>query len=365
MASMALASTMRARSDWRRSAAWRRRQSLVCDQTAHACNGEERLVPPQPQPPSGNKAAAEAGIRLPRFSRIPRCAGNPTVSQPTGRCFPAFDEVWVELLHEGDGATVPKAGDVALVHYTTLLAASGSCVGTSRCDTSGGCRPMRVVIGAKAVVDGMDAGLRTLSLGAVARIYCPARFGYGTDGGGRAVPPNADLVFEVELVEVNSKRPPSKGHPTSRKLRALFAVPPPERLLSREQSLARGAAACAGCREAAAADARRADAKRRERAARRAALGDAPREVARDTGSDDDAAAAEEYAEEAANATWVRRLRPQARMPIDETRSFFELVDRLGPAAFEDALRGDGPDGTPLLPGTQPIRRILHGARWD
>ena len=52
-------------------------------------------------------------------------------------------------------------------------------------------------------------------------------------------------------------------------------------------------------------------------------------------------------------------------MPIDENRSFFDLVERLGTEAFEAALRGDGPDGTPLLPGTQPIRRIPHGARWD
>ena len=42
-----------------------------------------------------------------------------------------------------------------------------------------------------------------LSRGMKAQVYCPSEYAYGADGAGRVVPPNADLIFDVELVDIN------------------------------------------------------------------------------------------------------------------------------------------------------------------
>ena len=44
-----------------------------------------------------------------------------------------------------------------------------------------------------------------LSKGMKARLHCPADYAYGSAGAGRVIPPNSDLIFEVELVEINGE----------------------------------------------------------------------------------------------------------------------------------------------------------------
>ena len=341
-----LAPTWRARGDWRHPGV------------------RQRLATRQPAEPNGHAVTHQPGV-----AELP-------LREP---CFPACgDDLWVELLHDGDGTAVPKTGDVLLIHYTTLLAGSGSCVGTSRSDANGGYQPMRVVLGAKAVVDGMDVGLRSLSLGAIARIHCPSRFGYGPSGSGRAVPPDAALVFEVELVQVN-ERCPTGARPTPRELRALFAVPPSPRPLSRGAALARAAAALARSRRSVADETGRVAAGRETRrwrqgrqgqptapgAARQLYSEEADAAVAVEEESDADEEIGATGLAEDARAPWVARLRPPAGPVLCETRSFVELLRRVRKDVFRAAMEGDGPNGTMLLPGTRPIRRIAHGARWS
>ena len=224
---------------------------------------------------------------------------------------------------------------------------------------------MKVVIGAKQVVDGLDTGLRKLTLGAVARVHCPSHYGYGGGGGGRAVPPDADLVFEVQVVKLRQKR--SRSKLTPRELRALFLVRPPSQPLSYEECLARGAAAL----RAAAPSVRQGafdmvptgqglesgSTKGSGRVA-----GDLATSAIEAESDDDNTAAAQRAAEGFDDWEWVRRLRPAASLPIEETRTFFDLVDRMGAEAYEQALAGDTATGTALLPEALPIKRIPHGA---
>ena len=95
------------------------------------------------------------------------------------------------------------------IDYACLLAESGRLVDSSRAIGQNSDRfkkPFTAVIGAGAIVNGMDAGLRRMTLGTLARLHVPSALGYGADGDGKAVPANADLVFEVELVGINNRR---------------------------------------------------------------------------------------------------------------------------------------------------------------
>lgn len=94
----------------------------------------------------------------------------------------------------GEGEPV-EAGDVARVHYTGYLA-DGTVFGSSR--EMG--EPYDVEIGAGQVFIGLDEGIRGMRPGGVRTLVIPPHLAYGTAGAG-AVPPNATVVLEVELLE--------------------------------------------------------------------------------------------------------------------------------------------------------------------
>ena len=91
------------------------------------------------------------------------------------------------------------------IHYACRLARTGGCVDSSRSKVGTARAPMRVVLGSGSVVEGMEAGLHQLRMGALARLHVPTHLAYGTQGAG-VIPPGADLVFEVEVVGINGRR---------------------------------------------------------------------------------------------------------------------------------------------------------------
>lgn len=113
-------------------------------------------------------------------------------------CEPA-PELVVETLEAGDGKTYPKAGDKLSMHYTGTLAADGSKFDSSL-DRG---QPFSFTIGVGQVIQGWDKGVMQMSLGEKAVLRIPSALGYGPSGAGNAIPPNADLVFEVELLAIN------------------------------------------------------------------------------------------------------------------------------------------------------------------
>jgi len=110
--------------------------------------------------------------------------------------------VQIETLHPGDGKTFPKAGNKVFVHYTGTLRENGKEFDSSR---SRG-KPFSFVLGAGLVIQGWEIGIAQLSLGQRATLFIPSEFAYGETGVPGVIPPNADLNFDVHLVQIDNTR---------------------------------------------------------------------------------------------------------------------------------------------------------------
>ncbi|MCG1018173.1 MULTISPECIES: FKBP-type peptidyl-prolyl cis-trans isomerase [Burkholderiaceae] len=99
-------------------------------------------------------------------------------------------------LIEGTGTQV-QAGQTVNVHYTGWLT-DGQKFDSSK-DRN---QPFSFALGAGMVIQGWDEGVQGMRVGGVRRLTIPPRLGYGARGAGGVIPPNATLVFEVELLSV-------------------------------------------------------------------------------------------------------------------------------------------------------------------
>ncbi|MCX7632895.1 MAG: FKBP-type peptidyl-prolyl cis-trans isomerase [Turneriella sp.] len=104
-----------------------------------------------------------------------------------------------EILREGKGKAV-EAGQRVQVHYTGWLNQQGK-KGKKFDSSLDRGRPFVFTLGTGAVIRGWDEGVAGMKVGEKRVLYIPAHLGYGERGAGAAIPPNADLVFEVELLD--------------------------------------------------------------------------------------------------------------------------------------------------------------------
>jgi len=96
----------------------------------------------------------------------------------------------------GTGAS-PKTGQEVTVHYT------GTLLDGQKFDSSlDRGQPLTIQIGVGQVIKGWDEGLASMKVGGKRLLIIPAELGYGSRGAGGLIPPNAKLVFEVELLSV-------------------------------------------------------------------------------------------------------------------------------------------------------------------
>lgn len=99
-------------------------------------------------------------------------------------------------LKAGTGET-PTAGQTVVVHYTGWLED-----GTQFDSSVDRGEPFAFPIGQGSVIPGWDEGVATMKVGGKRQLVIPAALAYGEAGSGSVIPPNATLIFEVELLEI-------------------------------------------------------------------------------------------------------------------------------------------------------------------
>lgn len=102
----------------------------------------------------------------------------------------------IEDIVEGSGAEA-TAGQTVSVHYTGWLE-NGNKFDSSK-DRN---QPFQFNLGGGQVIKGWDEGVQGMKVGGTRKLTIPANLGYGAHGAGGIIPPNATLIFEVELLDI-------------------------------------------------------------------------------------------------------------------------------------------------------------------
>jgi FKBP-type peptidyl-prolyl cis-trans isomerase len=107
-------------------------------------------------------------------------------------------EVKKETLKEGSGPEA-KTGDLVTVNYT------GTLTNGTKFDSSlnPGRTPFQFRLGAGGIIEGWELGVLGMKVGEKRRLTIPPELGYGAAGAGALIPPNATLVFEIDLLKIN------------------------------------------------------------------------------------------------------------------------------------------------------------------
>ena len=103
--------------------------------------------------------------------------------------------LYYQIVTPGSGETV-EPGQTAVVNYTGWLP---DC---TQFDSSRGREPFAFPLGANQVIAGWEQGVAGMAVGEQRLLVIPPALGYGSMGSGGVIPPDATLVFEVELVEI-------------------------------------------------------------------------------------------------------------------------------------------------------------------
>jgi FKBP-type peptidyl-prolyl cis-trans isomerase FkpA len=150
-----------------------------------------------------------------RADRFPRPAFRKTASSPTDtiRRLAKFNErkimstitkssgLQYEDVTIGSGDEA-KAGSNVTVHYTGWLQNSDGSAGRKFDSSKDRNDPFVFPLGAGHVIKGWDEGVEGMKIGGVRKLIIPSALGYGARGAGGVIPPNATLIFEVELLGV-------------------------------------------------------------------------------------------------------------------------------------------------------------------
>jgi FK506-binding protein 1 len=106
--------------------------------------------------------------------------------------------VKVTTIRAGDKRTFPQRGDTLTMHYVGKLRDTKQVFDSSIARG----QPFQFVIGEGMVIRGWDEGILKMTLGEKAQLVIQSDYGYGARGQGK-IPPNADLVFDVDLLAIN------------------------------------------------------------------------------------------------------------------------------------------------------------------
>jgi FKBP-type peptidyl-prolyl cis-trans isomerase len=136
-----------------------------------------------------------ANESAPTQASVPASNSAPTPVSGAPHKTPDGLEYWD--IKTGDGAVATK-GQTVTVHYTGWLAANGKKFDSS-VDRS---EPFEFPLGEGQVIKGWDEGVAGMKVGGKRQLRIPPSLGYGAEGAGGAIPPNATLIFDVQLLKV-------------------------------------------------------------------------------------------------------------------------------------------------------------------
>ncbi len=127
-------------------------------------------------------------------------AVSPAFAQTNGKPMTTATGLQIIDVTVGTGAT-PKAGQTCVMHYTGWLYNNGAKGAKFDSSVDRG-QPFEFPIGMKRVIAGWDEGVATMQVGGKRTLIIPPELGYGARGAGGVIPPNATLMFDVELLGV-------------------------------------------------------------------------------------------------------------------------------------------------------------------
>ena len=127
-------------------------------------------------------------------------AGNTAIAQGAGKSMTTPTGLQITDINVGTGAT-PRAGQTCVMHYTGWLYQNGQ-KGKKFDSSVDRNEPFDFPIGQGRVIKGWDEGVATMKVGGKRTLLIPPELGYGARGAGGVIPPNATLIFDVELLGV-------------------------------------------------------------------------------------------------------------------------------------------------------------------
>jgi FKBP-type peptidyl-prolyl cis-trans isomerase len=164
---------------------------------AVACSKPAEAPAPADPKPAAAAEAVKPAADAPKAPAPAPVAAAPAVdlaNEPNAQTTPSGLK-FVEL-KAGEGAPA-EVGKLAVVHYTGWLTN-----GTKFDSSVDRGTPFKFPLGAGRVIKGWDEGVASMKIGGKRKLIIPSELGYGPRGAGGLIPPNATLVFEVELLGV-------------------------------------------------------------------------------------------------------------------------------------------------------------------
>lgn len=168
-----------------------------CDEPIASETGPPGLEKPRVPAFDPGEGAQALGEQAPKFVRQDKVANPDASSPPTpiGQGRKTASGLAYETLKEGTGA-VARSGQTVTIEYTGKLA-DGKVFDTSR-----GKKPFTTKLGVGSVIKGWDEGVPGMKVGEQRKLTIPPELGYGANGSAPDIPPNATLIFDVELMDV-------------------------------------------------------------------------------------------------------------------------------------------------------------------
>jgi peptidylprolyl isomerase len=127
-------------------------------------------------------------------------ASTQAAAQAAGSTMTTASGLQITDTQVGTGAT-PRPGQICVMHYTGWLSVNGAKGKKFDSSVDRG-QPFEFPIGRHQVIAGWEEGVASMKVGGKRTLIIPPELGYGARGAGGVIPPNATLIFDVELLDV-------------------------------------------------------------------------------------------------------------------------------------------------------------------